>query len=339
MQRARQSGLFLFVNSDLNYDQPVLEMKIDRNAASAIGVNIDDISSTLATALNENKAQYFNLSNRSYEVIPQIYKNDRLNPDQLNNLYVNSKNNNLVPLSSLITMKTVTEPASLNQFQKFNSVTISGVMAPDHTLSEGLSFLNKTAKTILPQNMNYDYAGNSRQFISEGHRMLWLFLSAFIVIFIVLAMQFESFRDPFIILLGSLPMSLMAAMLPLKLGFSTMNIYTQIGLMALAGLVCKHGILLTKFANVAQKEGCPKYESIIQAADIRFRPIIMTTIAIVFGVLPLVIATGAGSVSRFDMGIVITTGMFFGTIFTLFIVPILYYTFSSNRLMPLISKK
>ncbi len=331
MGAARQSGLFLFVDDDLNYDQPVLKMDVDRDAATAMGVSIDDITQTLATALNENKVQYFNLSGRSYEVIPQIYASNRLNPDQLNQLYVKAQNNTLVPLSALVTMKTVTDPASLNQFQKFNSVTISGVMAPGHTLSEGLDFLNTTAKKILPETMSTDYAGNSRQFIQDGNHMLWLFLSAFIMIFIVLAMQFESFKDPLIILLGSLPMALMAAMLPLKFGFATINIYTQIGLLTLAGLVCKHGILLTKFANNEQLQGKNKYQAIMQAASIRFRPILMTTLAIVFGVLPLVLAKGAGATSRFDIGIVIVVGMFFGTLFTLFVVPVLYHYLSSHR--------
>jgi multidrug efflux pump len=333
MQAARQSGLFLFVDDDLNYDQPVLKMTIDRDAATAMGVNVGDITQTLATALNENKVQYFNLSGRSYQVIPQIYESDRLNPDQLNQLNVRAQNNTLVPLSALISMKTVTEPASLNQFQKFNSVTISAVMTPGHTLSEGLNFLNKTTNKLLPKTMHADYAGNSRQFVQEGHHMLWLFLSAFVMIFIVLAMQFESFKDPLIILLGSLPMALMAALLPLKFGFATINIYTQIGLLTLAGLVSKHGILLTKFANNEQLKGRSKYRAIMQAASIRFRPILMTTLAIVFGVLPLVFAGGAGAISRFDIGIVIVVGMFFGTLFTLFVVPILYHYLASHRVV------
>lgn len=331
MQMARKSGLFLFLDNDLNYDQPVLKMNIDREAATAMGVSIEDVTQTLAIALNENKAQYFNLSGRSYEVIPQIYESDRLNPDQLNQLHVKSQNNTLVPLSAIVTMKTVTEPTSLNQFQKLNAVTISGVMAPGHTLSEGLDFLNNAAKKFLPSTMHTDYAGGSRQFIQEGHHMLWLFLSAFIIIFILLAMQFESFKDPLIILLGSLPMAIMTALIPLKLGFATINIYTQIGLLTLAGLVSKHGILLTKFANSEQCLGHSKYQAIMQAAAIRFRPILMTTLAIVFGVLPLVFAQGAGATSRFDIGIVITVGMLFGTVFTLFFVPILYYYLASNH--------
>lgn len=332
MQEAWKSGLFLFVENDLNYDQPTLNMIINRNAATAMGVNIDDINQTLAIALNENKIQYFNLSGRNYKVIPQIYKNTRLNPHQLNDIHVSARNNTLVPLSALVSMQTVTEPSSLNQFQKFNSVTISGVMAPGHSLSEGLNFLQATATKILPGSMHYDYAGNSRQFVQEGNRMLWLFLSAFIVIFIVLAMQFESFRDPLIILFGSLPMSLMAAMLPLKFGNTTINIYTQIGLLTLAGLVTKHGILLAKFANEKQALGLGKFEAMMQAAEIRFRPILMTTLAIIFGVLSLVFASGAGSVSRFNIGIVIISGMFLGTILTLFVVPVLYHYLSSNHL-------
>ena len=332
MQAAWKSGLFLFVENDLNYDKPTLNLSINRNAATAMGVSIDDINQTLAITLNENKIQYFNLLGRNYKVIPQIYKNDRLNPNQLNDLYVEAKNNTQVPLSALISMRTVTEPSSLNQFQKFNSVTISGVMAPGHSLSEGLNFLQTTANDTLPGSMRYDYAGNSRQFVQEGDRMLWLFLTAFMVIFIVLSMQFESFKDPLIILLGSLPMAIMAAMIPLKFGYATINIYTQIGLLTLAGLVIKHGILLTKFANEKQTQGLDKREAMLQAAEIRFRPILMTTLAIIFGVLSLVFASGAGSVSRFNIGIVILVGMFFGTILTLYVVPVLYQYLSSNHL-------
>ncbi|NNM58235.1 MAG: MMPL family transporter [Legionellales bacterium] len=333
MQAARKSGLFLFVTDDLKYDQPVLQIKIDRDAASAMGVSIDAITSSLSTLLNEGKVQYFNMNDRSYEVIPQAYAGHRINPSQLGSIYIMNSSSQLVALSAFVSMKVTTEPEELNQFQKFNSVTISGVMSPKYSLSEGLDFLVNQAKQILPPSMSYDFSGNSRQFIQEGSHMLWLYLSAFIVIFIVLAMQFESFSDPLIILFGSVPMSLMAAMLPLKLGFASINIYTQIGLLTIAGLICKHGILLTRYANEARLAGVDKKQAIINAAAIRFRPIVMTTLAIMFGAFPLIVATGAGAASRFNMGIVIATGMTIGTLFTLLVLPVLYFYLSRKKII------
>ncbi len=327
---AKQSGLFLFINDDLSYDQPVLQLDIDRDAASATNVNIDQITQALSSLYSQGHFQYFNMQGQTYEVIPEALSAYHANPDLLNSISVRANTGTLIPLSALVTMHTKVEPSSLNQFQKFNAVMLSGVMTPGHSISEGLNFLQEKAQTLLPKAMSYDYGGTSRQFIQEGDRMLWLFLASFIAIFIILSMQFESFRDPLIILLGSVPMALMAALLPMKLGFATINIYTQIGLLTLAGLISKHGILLVKFANSQRLEGKPKVESIVDSAKIRLRPILMTTLATVFGSIPLILSTGAGRVSRFDIGIVIVCGMLLGTCFTLFVLPTLYYYFSGN---------
>jgi multidrug efflux pump len=253
---------------------------------------------------------------------PQAY---RLNPDTLNKINLHSQSGNLIPLSAVANMSTSVEPMDLNQFQKFNAVTLSGMMTPGHSLSEGLEFLKQKSQQLLPSSMTYDYVGESRHFLQEANRMLWTFTLAILVIFLVLAMQFESYRDPLIILFGSVPMALFAGLLFLKLGFGTLNIYTQIGLLTLIGLVSKHGILLTKFANELRHNlGLNKHEAISQAASLRLRPILMTTMAMVFGAIPLLIAHGAGSNSRFAIGVVITSGLVIGTLFTLFVVPVIY---------------
>ncbi|MCK4870423.1 MAG: efflux RND transporter permease subunit [Gammaproteobacteria bacterium] len=332
MQNARKTGLFAFLNDDLKYDQPILHVNINRDAATALNVDIDSITTALSSLLSAGKTQYFNLAGQTYEVIPQATAKFRFDPMLLNNIHIKTNNGNLIPLSAIVSLTKSIQPASLNQFQKFNAITISGVMTPGHTLSQGLKSLTALANNILPTAISHDFAGNSRQFIQEGSRMLWIFLAAFLIIFIVLAMQFESFKDPLIILLGSVPMALAVAMIPLKLGFASINIYTQIGLLTLVGLISKHGILMTKFANNLRiEEGYDKITAIKEAAAIRLRPILMTTLAIVFSAIPLIAATGAGNVSRFDMGIVIGTGMFLGTILTLFVLPVLYYYFSGAK--------
>lgn len=333
IESAKKSGLFLWIDDDLNYNQPVLKINIDRNAAAVVGTDINDIEKTLSTALNNNKIQSFNLLGHFYEVIPKIHSLDFLNENQLNQLYVGSKNNTEVPLSALISMKTVTEPEMRHEFQGMNSVTIYGAMKDGHRLSEGIDFLKKSAEKIAPHDISIDYSGSTRLFIKEGYHILWIFLSAFFIIFSILAMQFENLRDPFIIIFGSIPMALMSAMIPLILGFSTINIYSQIGFLTLSGLIIRNGILLIKFANNEKRKGKNKYHAIMKSASIRFRPIIMTTLSVIFGVFPLIFSNGAGKVSQFDIGIVIVFGMFFGVFFTLFFLPVFYYYFSKDGII------
>jgi multidrug efflux pump len=330
-QAARQSGLFQFINDDLSYDQPVLHIDIDRNAAAAMNVKMDSITQSISYLYSSGYSQYFNLQGQTYQVVIQALAPKMVNPDVLNQIQVRSDTGKLIPLSALTNLHTEVEPSSLNQFQRMNAVTLSGVMTPGHSTSAGLAFLSQKTKELLPNNFVSDLSGSSRQYVQEGDRMLWLFLASFIAIFIVLAMQFESFRDPFIILLGSVPMAIMAALLPAKFNIVTINIYTQIGLLTLAGLISKHGIMLVKFANTLQMQNYDKTKAIVEAAQIRLRPILMTTLAIVFGGLPLVFSSGAGSVARFDIGIVIVLGMLIGTCFTLFVLPVLYLLFAAKR--------
>jgi hydrophobe/amphiphile efflux-1 (HAE1) family protein len=324
--RAMASGLFIFMQSDLQYDQPAIELMVDRNAAADLGISMNAITDSLSILLSEGRAQNFIMQGRSYDVIPLAQRPYRLNPSALNQVNVRTKTGELVPLSTVVSIKSRVQPSSLNRFQQLNAVTLTGMMMPPHSLSEGLDYLKHTADEIIPKSvMSYDYTGQSRQFRQEGNALAGVFLVAIIVIFLVLAAQFESYRDPLIILLGSVPMSLCGALSVLFMGMGTINIYTQVGLLTLVGLISKHGILMTKFANELQvNEGLGIYDAIIKSSSLRLRPILMTTAAMIFGVLPLIASHGAGAVSRRDMGIVITFGMLIGTFFTLFIVPVLY---------------
>src|SRR3990167_2287431 len=322
LHQAKKSGLYEFLQSDLHYGRPLLKIKVDREAAVSMGVNISDINQMLSTLFNRYPIQYFSLFGRRY---PIVFKSNYSIIENLDNITVPSESGLHIPISALVTLKIKSIPESLNQFQKFNSDTFSGVMSKNHSLSEGLEFLEKMARKIFPSNMSFDYSGPSRQYIQERHQSFWLLLSGFFVIYIILTIQFENFRDPWIILFGSVPMALSAALLSMKLGMTTLNIYTQMSLLTLMGLISKHGILLINVANKMCVSGFSKKQAIFNAAELRFRPILMTTLSIVFGVLPLVFSSGAGYESRFSLGITITMGMIIGTIFTLFIMPILYY--------------
>lgn len=328
LNAAKKSGLFLFIDNSLKFNKPELNIEINRSKAAELGINMQNIGTALATSLGGNYINRFSISGRSYEVIPQLLRRYRMNPDQIKQIYVKTDTGQVIPLSTIINIKQSVIPNQLTQFQQLNSATLQGLMTPGYTIGAGLKFLQDEAKKILPRGVNYDYAGQSRQFIQEGSSLIYTFFFAIIVIFLVLAAQFESFRDPFIILV-SVPMSICGALIPLNLGAASINIYTQVGLITLIGLISKHGILMVDFANkLRERENLNVTAAIIKAGAIRLRPILMTTAAMILGVTPLLIATGAGAVSRFDIGLVIATGMFFGTIFTLFVVPTMYITFS-----------
>ncbi len=328
---ARKSGLFMFVNSDLNYSQPQLDMHIDRNKAAALGITMQQIGSALGNLLSANYVNRFSISGQSYKVIPQVEQAARYNPDDIKNIYIKDAKGNNIPLGSLINFTTSVQPDTLHQFQQLNSVTIQGVLKPGVTIPQALTELRTKLKQNYPTGFNYDYDGQSRQAMQEGNSMLYTFLFALVIIFLVLAAQFESFRDPLIILV-SVPMSLCGALLFLNIGLATMNIYTEIGLVTLIGLISKHGILITEFANkLQQEEKLNPHDAVIKAAGLRLRPILMTTAAMVFGVIPLLVATGPGAHSRFDIGLVIASGMFIGTLFTLFVVPTMYTFLASQR--------
>jgi hydrophobe/amphiphile efflux-1 (HAE1) family protein len=326
-EAAKKSGLFLFTDIDLKFDTPQIEFRIDADKSNRLGINMQDIGGSLATLLGGNYVNRFNLYGRSYEVIPQVPRQFRQVPDWLTRYQVRAANGELVPLSTVATVSKSVQPNGLPTFQQLNSAMLQGVPFPGRTLAEALSFLESAAKDIMPAGYSYDYQGESRQFVQEGNTLLITFVFALIVIFLVLAAQFESFRDPFIILIA-LPTSMFGALLPLNVlgffGVASMNIYTQIGLVTLIGLISKHGILMVEFANRLQEKGLPRRAAIEQAAGVRLRPILMTTAAMVVAMIPLIIAEGAGARSRFAIGVVIASGMAIGTVFTLFVTPAVY---------------
>lgn len=324
IEKAKQSGLFIYLDNSLKFNQPEISLQINRSKAADLGLNMQDIGNSLTSALSGAYVNFFNLQGRSYEVIPQLERRFRLNPQQLGQIYVRTAPGIMVPLSTVVTPKAFTQPNEISHFQQLNSATIQGVMMPGQTLGLGLSFLQEQAKNSLPKGFTFDFGGQSRQFTQEGNALIAAFFLAILVIFLVLSAQYESFRDPFIVLI-SVPMSICGALIPLNLGLASINIYTQVGLITLIGLISKHGILIVSFANQLQKEkNLDRRAAVEEAASIRLRPILMTTAAMVFGVLPLLIASGAGAVSRFDIGLVISTGLLVGTCFTLFVVPTMY---------------
>ncbi|MGA3301821.1 MAG: efflux RND transporter permease subunit [Methylovirgula sp.] len=325
---AKASGLFIFTDTDLKFDTPQIEFKIDADKANRLGINMQAIGSSLATLLGGNYVNRFNLYGRSYEVIPQVPREFRENADWLTRYQVRTGSGDLVPLSTVATASTSVQPNSLPTFQQLNSATLSGVPFPGRTIGECVAFLQQKAQELLPAGYSVDYTGESRQYVQEGNTLLITFVFALIVIFLVLAAQFESYRDPFIILIA-LPTSMFGAMLPLNilgfLGHASMNIYSEIGLVTLIGLISKHGILMVEFANKLQEtEGLSRRQAIEQAAGVRLRPILMTTAAMVVAMIPLIIAEGAGARSRFAIGVVIAFGMSIGTLFTLFVTPAIY---------------
>ncbi|HAU1617169.1 TPA: MMPL family transporter [Legionella pneumophila] len=334
-EKARNSGLFIYIDNSLKFNQPQVEFSINRAKASEMGLDMRALGSSLTSALSGNYINYFNLEGRSYQVIPQLARKFRLTIEQLGQIYVKTLNGTMVPLSTVITPTEKTQPNAATHFQQLNSATIQAVMMSGKTLGQGLEFLQKAAQEVLPKGFTYDYGGESRQFMQEGSALIFAFLFAIVVIFLVLAAQYESFRDPLIVLI-SVPMSICGALIPLNLGVATINIYTQVGLITLIGLISKHGILIVDFANHLQREkNLDKRAAVEESAGIRLRPILMTTAAMVFGVIPLLIASGAGAASRFDIGLVISTGLLIGTCFTLFVVPTLYtYLAEDHRHKP-----
>lgn len=324
LEKAKQSGLFVYLDNSLKFNQPELELEINRSKASDLGLDMQAIGSSLTGALSGGYVNFFNLQGRSYQVIPQLDRRFRLTADQLGHIYVRSASGKMVPLSTVVTLVKKTQPNALSHFQQLNSATIQAVMKPGVTLGQGLNFLQAAAKKVLPKGFDIDYSGQSRQFIQEGHTLIVAFFLAILIIFLVLSAQYESFRDPLIVLV-SVPMSICGALIPLNLGAATINIYTQVGLITLIGLISKHGILIVDFANQIQREkNLDRRAAVEESAAIRLRPILMTTAAMVFGVVPLLIASGAGAVSRFDIGLVISVGLLIGTCFTLFVVPTMY---------------
>ena len=324
--RAMQSGMFAFPPIiDVKIDQPQSEMVIDRDRAADIGLNLQQVAADIASMVGGNFVNRFDIAGRSYKVIPQIKRAERLNPDQLKNIYVTGPNGQLVPLSTIATITNSTVPRSLNRFQQLNAVKISGVAI--RPLDQALRFLEDEAAKILPQGYVLDYTGESRQLRTEGNKFLPAFGLAVVLIFLVLAAQFNSFRDPFVILAGSVPLAMFGALIFTFLKMpdpnvpfwthgwtTTLNIYSQVGLVTLVGLVSKNGILIVEFANRLQQQGRSKREAVREAALTRLRPILMTSGATIAGHFPLTLVTGAGAAARNSIGLVLVGGMAIGTL-------------------------
>jgi multidrug efflux pump len=322
--KAFASGLFIFADADVKFDQPQAEVVFDRDKLRSQGVDLSQAGLDLSTLLGGDYVNRFSIQGRSYKVIPQVKRTERLTPDQLSQMYITGSDDKLVPLSTFASLQTTAEPRELKKFQQLNAVRIQGVIPPPVALDQALGFLENEARAILPQGFTIDYAGESRQLRTEGSKFLGTFLLSAILIYLVLAAQFESFRDPLIILAGSVPLAVSGALMFSFLGLTSLNIYSQVGLITLVGLISKNGILIVQFANHLQETGADKLTAIIEAAATRLRPILMTTAATVAGHFPLVTATGPGAGARNSIGIMLVTGMIIGTMFTLFVVPSIY---------------
>ncbi len=323
LDKARRSGNFFFVDSDLKIDKPQDVLVIDREKVAALGMTQQQVGSALSAALGGGYVNYFSVAGRSYRVIPQVKQVDRLNPDQILDYYIRTPSGQMIQARTIASIKQKVVPQSINHFQQLNSATISGVSTPFISQADLLEFMRQTLKEVAPSGYTMDYAGPSRQFMAESGGFLVTMFFAILIVFLVLAAQFESFRDPIVILV-SVPLALFGALIFINLGFTTLNVYTQVGLVTLMGLISKHGILIVEFANELQEAGRSKLDAIVEASSVRLRPILMTTAAMVLGVVPLVIASGAGAAGRQSMGIVIFTGLSIGTLFTLFVVPAMY---------------
>jgi multidrug efflux pump len=332
VQQARDSGMFNFVDFDLKIDLPRATLEIDRDKAAQLGLRMSDVGSALSAMLGGGYVNYFALEGRSYKVIPQVGQQHRLNADQLLDYHIRTPDGASVPLSTIAKISTKAVPQSFNRFQQMNSVTVSAILGNGVLLGDALTYMQGLAARTLPTGYTTDYAGQSRQFMQESSGFITTFIFALVIIFLVLAALFESFRDPLIILV-SVPMSVAGALVFINLGVggATLNIYTQVGLVTLMGLISKHGILIVRFANQLQEDGLTKRDAVETAAEIRLRPILMTTAAMVLGVVPLLLASGAGAASRFNMGLVIATGISIGTLFTLFVVPGVYLLLAQDH--------
>lgn len=328
--KARQSGLFAFVSKDLRFSRPEVGVGIDRELAARLGISMQDIGQTLQIMLGEAETNRFSVEGRSYKVIPQAGRGFRLTKEWLERYYLRTAEGSLVPMSTVITLRQSVEPSTLRQFQQLNAVTVQGLVLPPNTLGDGLAFLEQALNEVAPTGYRVGYQGESRRFIQESQGFLLLFATSLIFIYLVLSAQFNSFRDPFIVLI-SVPLSIFGAIVPLALGWATLNIYTQVGLLTLIGLISKHGILIVDFANRLQAEGADPYSAVLEAAGLRLRPILMTTFATVLGVVPLLMAFGAGANSRFAIGLMIAAGMLVGTLFTLYVLPTFYLVLRRGR--------
>ncbi|AZO03456.1 MULTISPECIES: efflux RND transporter permease subunit [unclassified Mesorhizobium] len=336
--KAQASGRFIVVQNSMAYDAPQVTVTIDRERAAALNLPIADIGNTLTLLVGGAEVAQFDRDSNSYDIIPQVPQEFRDNPEKLGEYFIRSVDGKMVPLSAVVKISTNASPAAIEQFNQLNSSTISALPLPGVTTGDGLKVLEDIANETLPDTFFIDYSGQSRQEKEQGNTILIAFAAAVVVIYLVLAAQFESFRDPLIIMMA-VPLSIFGAIVPLNIGLGTLNIYTQVGLITLIGLITKHGILLVEFANQQREvHGMRRRDAIIASAKVRLRPILMTTAAMALGVVPLIISSGAGAAARYSMGLVIFTGILVGTMFTLFVVP-MFYTFIASKDLPHLAEK
>lgn len=329
--KAMQSGQFVFLQKSIEFDRPKSNLVIDKDRAADLGISMEEIGRNLSGYFGEGYVNRFNMQGRSYKIIPQVPDISRSSIEKFDDIYLKTASGEQVPLSSIMSISNAVEPSKRTQFQQLNSLTIEGILRPGVTLGDGLSYLEEEAKNTFPKSFKWDYTGSSRQFKQQGSALILTFFMSLLIIYLVLAAQFESWRDPLIILI-SVPLSLASALAFLMLGAATMNIYTQVGLITLIGLVTKNGILIVEFANQLQiSEKLSLRDAVEKAATVRLRPILMTTVSLIVAMLPLLFASGPGAVSRFDIGLVITTGLGIGTIFTLFVVPAFYLVMARDH--------
>ncbi|QUC06119.1 efflux RND transporter permease subunit [Aggregatibacter sp. oral taxon 513] len=341
LEAMQKSGKFVYSSLDLKFDTAQMHIKIDREKAGTYGITMKQISATLGSFLSAATVERVDIDGRAYKIISQVKREDRLSPQSWDNYYVSAANGTSVPLSSLISMTLEPQPSSLPRFSQLNSAVISAVPMPGSSIGDAIQWLKDSSKELLPQGYNYDFKGEARQLVQEGNALAVTFVLAVVIIFLVLAIQFESIRDPMVIMI-SVPLAISGALLALNaFGFvgkagATLNIYSQVGLITLVGLITKHGILMCEVAKEEQlNHGKNRIEAITEAAKVRLRPILMTTAAMIAGLVPLLYATGAGAVSRFSMGIVIVSGLAVGTLFTLFVLPVIYsYVASEHKPLP-----
>ncbi|MGO1233064.1 MAG: efflux RND transporter permease subunit [Marinobacter sp.] len=322
--KAMQSGNFMFLQKSINFDKPVTRINVDRDRVADLGLSMQDVGESLSSMLSGGYINRFNMEGRSYKVMPQVDDQFRPSKESLDDYYIRSGNGELVALSSVVSFSEEVEPSNRTQFNQQNSLTLQGVVKPGVAMGTAMDYMETTAAEVFPQGFGNDYTGQTRQLANQGSALMVTFFLSLLVIYLVLAAQFESWRDPFIILV-SVPMSVAGAMAFIVLGFATMNIYTQVGLITLIGVVSKNGILIVEFANLLQKDrGLSKFDAVVEAAAIRLRPIIMTSLALIFAMVPLLIAVGPGAQSRFAIGLTISAGLGIGTLFTIFVLPAFY---------------
>ncbi len=339
LQKVQQSPLFVYSTLDLNFDSATMRIDIDKDKAAAYGVTMQDIGITLSTMMADGSINRVDLDGRSYEVIPQVERKYRLNPESINHYYVRSASGQSIPLGSLIKIKVEAQPRSLAHFNQLNSATIGAVPSPGVAMGDAINFLDKLATEKLPVGYNYDYMGASRQYVTEGSALFTTFGLALAIIFLVLAIQFESMRDPLVIMV-SVPLAISGTLITLAWGAASMNIYSQVGLITLIGLITKHGILICEVAKETQlHQQKNRIEAVMEATRIRLRPILMTTAAMIAGLIPLMFATGAGAAQRFSIGVVIVSGLAIGTLFTLFVLPVIYsYLAEKHKPLPVFTE-